>query len=108
MEPEDLIPFLTRNLHWRILNSFGTERQREEVGGLKVLVMERLVSLPLLECDVPVFEEYTVQADITHGRPGGLKRGEEVQGGIVIYYSDRWIQRRWVLGSGCYGCRTLL
>ena len=77
LEPEDVVPFLTRNLHWRILDNFGQERQREEVGGLKVQVMERLVSLPLLEGDAHVFEEYTVHADITHGRPGGLNRGEE-------------------------------
>ena len=77
LEPEVVVPFLTRNLHWRILDSFGQERQREEIAGLKVQVMERLVLLPLLEGDVSVYEDYTVQADITHGRPGGLNRGEE-------------------------------
>ena len=45
LEPEGVVLFLTRKLHSRVLNSFGTERQREEVGGLKVLVMERLVLL---------------------------------------------------------------
>ncbi|MCJ1382861.1 hypothetical protein MMC17_005974 [Xylographa soralifera] len=77
LEPEAVVPFLTRNLHWRILDNVGKEHQREDIGGLKVQVMERLVSLPLLEGDEAVYEDYTVWADVTHGRPGGVNRGEE-------------------------------
>ncbi|MCJ1404979.1 hypothetical protein MMC11_008205 [Xylographa trunciseda] len=77
LEPEAVVPFLTRNLHWRILDGFGQERQREEIAGLKVLVRERQVSLPLLEGDAVEYEDYSAWIDITHGRPGGLNRDEE-------------------------------
>ena len=76
LEPDDVVPFLTRNLHWRILDARNQERSREEIQELKIQVNERLERLPVLEGDGRECEKYASWEAITHGRSGGLNHGE--------------------------------
>jgi tyrosinase len=77
LEPSEVVPYLERNLHWRVTVFDGTERPREEVPGLKVAVVSTKVRIG--DDGVPVYSgEYDAHPEITDGRPAGLGAGDEV------------------------------
>ncbi|KAL0937178.1 tyrosinase [Colletotrichum truncatum] len=78
LTPEIVLPFLTRNLHWRIVNIHGEQVARETIPSLKVMVYSETVTLPQDVADMPRFEDHSVHYDVTHGRPGGLNDGENL------------------------------
>lgn len=73
-----VLPFLTRNLHWRVVGVAGEEVPRERVAGLKVGVYSEVVVLPRELTDLPRFEAKTMHYQVTDGRPGGLGQGEQL------------------------------
>jgi tyrosinase len=77
LRTEDVEPYLVANLHWRVTVFDGTERDREQVPGLKVAVCSTEVTIGADE--VPVYDGvYAVHGGITDGRPAGLGGDDEV------------------------------
>ncbi|EFQ32588.1 hypothetical protein CGRA01v4_09590 [Colletotrichum graminicola] len=78
LSPDYVLPFLTRNLHWRIVNSHGAQVPRETITSLKVMVYSEIVTLPHNITDKPQFEGQNVHYEVTNGRPGGIHTGEDM------------------------------
>lgn len=74
---EEVVPFLRRNLHWRVVNATGEDVPREVVRSLKIGVFSEQVHLPKEVTDLPRFEGRRLHYEITAGRPNGLNPGEE-------------------------------
>ncbi|KAF4637552.1 hypothetical protein G7Y89_g521 [Cudoniella acicularis] len=67
---ENVLPWLKKNLHWRVTVADGTEQQREEVPGLKVSVVTTEVALPV--AGFPQYSGvYELHPEVTDGRPAG-------------------------------------
>ncbi|PQE33295.1 tyrosinase precursor protein [Rutstroemia sp. NJR-2017a WRK4] len=80
LEKENVIPYLTKNLHWRVTLADGTEIDRGNVRGLKVSVVSTVV-----ECGgqahggLPSYSGvYEVHTEVTGGRPAGLADEDDV------------------------------
>jgi tyrosinase len=77
LNPEDVEPYLVKNLHWRVTVFDGSEKPREEVPGLKVSVVSTKVRIG--DDGVPVYSgEYTEHPNITDGRPAGFGSGDDI------------------------------
>ena len=75
LKPDDVVPYLTKELHWRVMLLDGTEVRREDVRNLLVGVSS--VEVTIDEHGVPHYaEEHQLWRDITNGRPAGLDHGE--------------------------------
>lgn len=81
MDPEEVVPFLVRNLHWRVVSKEGVEFKREETPGLKVWVTSRTVKMPEKVTELPVWGEWEEHIDITDGRPSGVCHPATAGGG---------------------------
>ena len=76
LKAEDVIPYLQRHLHWRVLVDGVTDVPREEITGLVVCVSSTTVSFN--EHGIARYSrEHTLHPEITDGRPAGLGAGEE-------------------------------
>lgn len=77
LETENVIPYLIRNLHWRVTLQDGSEIDRSEVQSLKISVVSTEVS-----CAQGGFPEYSgaykVHSEVTGGRPAGLGEGDRI------------------------------
>lgn len=71
LEPDFVIPYLQRNLHWRIQKNDGTPVERAELPSLKVSVGHSLVAPPSDIAEFPTWGEATKETAVTAGRPGG-------------------------------------
>ncbi|KAF4827508.1 Tyrosinase [Colletotrichum tropicale] len=78
LTPEMVLPFLVRNLHWRVVNTRGEQVSRETIPSLKVMVYSETVTLPHDVADMPLFDDRSVHYEVTNGRPGGLHDGEDL------------------------------
>lgn len=72
LEPDDVVPFLKRNLHWRVTDLENNVVAREDTPGLLVYVTSRTMEFPKTIEDLPVWGDVEVYRDITHARPAGL------------------------------------
>ena len=72
MDPSEVVPFLMRNLHWRIVDKDGKQFAREDTPGLQVWVTSRTLEMPGTPFELPVWGEPEKHIDITDGRPSGL------------------------------------
>ena len=94
LSPEVVVPFLTRNLHWRVIKVSEADQRtgmmnsnawqcsgghvpREEIPSLKVGVYSETVHLPRQLTDAPAFENQVVHYDITAGRPSGCNSADD-------------------------------
>lgn len=70
MRKEDVIPYLTTNLHWRVTLANGTEYPREDVPGLTISVNTTEVTIPVggLPQRSGVYEPHP---EVTAGRLAG-------------------------------------
>ncbi|KAH7353162.1 common central domain of tyrosinase-domain-containing protein [Pyrenochaeta sp. MPI-SDFR-AT-0127] len=75
---EKVVPYLTKNLHWRVVKSNGSVADsRSEVAGLTVFVVSNKVTLPEDDAQLPVYaKEVDIHPQITtnlegHGRGDG-------------------------------------
>ncbi|KAL2358572.1 common central domain of tyrosinase-domain-containing protein [Cryomyces antarcticus] len=76
LDPNDVAPYLTKNLHWRITMMNDTEVPRNAVPDLAVSVVSAQVKPASSHNDFPQWGDFTVLAGITDGRPGGHNVGD--------------------------------
>ena len=77
LEKANVLPYLTRNLHWRVTGSDGSDIRREDVAGLKVSVVTTEVSIQ--QGGFPRYSGvYEVHPEVTEGRPAGCGDGDRV------------------------------
>ncbi|KAF2194899.1 Di-copper centre-containing protein [Zopfia rhizophila CBS 207.26] len=77
LKPEDVEPYLVKNLHWRVTVFDGSEKPRDEVPGLKVSVVSTNVRIG--DDGIPIYSgEYQAHPNITDGRPAGLAGDDEI------------------------------
>jgi len=76
LEPEDVVPYLAKNLHWRVTLFDGHEKSVTEVPGLKVSVAS--VGVTVGEDGIPTYEkDYETHVEATTGKPAGLNSEDE-------------------------------
>ncbi|OBR08255.1 Tyrosinase [Colletotrichum higginsianum IMI 349063] len=78
LSPGYVLPFLVRNLHWRVVNIHGDQVPRETIPSLKVMVYSETVTLPHDIAETPQFEGQSVHYEVTNGRPGGISTGDDM------------------------------
>ncbi|PVF95402.1 hypothetical protein CPB86DRAFT_788050 [Serendipita vermifera] len=71
LSPEEISPYLRKELHWRIQSSDGNVIEREEVPSLKVSVAHFSVAVPDSSDQFPTWGQGQKEASITAHRPGG-------------------------------------
>ncbi|KAI8994151.1 tyrosinase [Trametes punicea] len=74
-DPAVVRPYLTRELHWRVMKVDGTAVALENVPSLEVVVLATSLSLPPGE-HFPVPGDTVHHHDITRGRPGGSRSSD--------------------------------
>lgn len=74
LEPDTVVPYLRKNLHWRVAMADGepVDRNAPELQSLKVSVVSTVVEPPAQGDVLPVPGPPTTHYDITDGRPAGL------------------------------------
>ncbi|KJX99848.1 hypothetical protein TI39_contig350g00006 [Zymoseptoria brevis] len=75
LQAEDVVPFLKRNLHWRVMGTQGPV-EREDTSGLRVNVTSQWMKLPDKMSDMPVWGKEEVHVEITDSRPSGVSFAE--------------------------------
>lgn len=73
LEPEHVVPFLKRNLRWRILDSASNLKTEQDVrdSDLEIAVTDRLFDVPTDSNPLGTYRESTVHPEITQGKVGG-------------------------------------
>ncbi|KAK6543666.1 hypothetical protein TWF694_000404 [Orbilia ellipsospora] len=69
--PEEIIPYLQRNLHWRITDPNGREIPRDRIRTLKISVVECSATVPTNPGEFIQYGDHRVLDIVTEGRPGG-------------------------------------
>ncbi|PVF95429.1 Di-copper centre-containing protein [Serendipita vermifera] len=69
--PDQIVPYLQRELHWRIQKSDGTVVERADIPSLKVAVAHFTVQIPDTITQFPTWGEGRRDGNVTVGRPGG-------------------------------------
>jgi tyrosinase len=77
LDAVDVIPYLQRNLHWRVTTFDGSEMPRDQVPGLKVGVWSTEVNI---DADgIPVYSgQFASHFEVTEGRQGGFASGDQI------------------------------
>ncbi|KAI8159016.1 hypothetical protein K4K49_005078 [Colletotrichum sp. SAR 10_70] len=71
LTPEDVIPYLQKNLHWRVALVNGEVQDRQNVDNLLVSVVTDEVTIPSNPSDLPVYApDVVVRPDCTTNRQG--------------------------------------
>ncbi|KAH0609895.1 uncharacterized protein H6S33_012441 [Morchella sextelata] len=78
LEPDIVVPFLNKKLHWRVNRLDGTAVHREEVPSLKVAIATAIVDLPDHENDFPTYRAWRPLYDVTRGRTCGIVEGDDL------------------------------
>ncbi|CAG7854383.1 Tyrosinase; AltName: Full=Monophenol monooxygenase [Serendipita indica DSM 11827] len=76
LDRETIVPYLTRELHWRVTGLAREDIKREDIPSLKVSVTRSVVSVPESLTEFPVWGEPIQEPEITVGRPGGAAEGD--------------------------------
>lgn len=71
LEPDSVIPFLTKSLHWRARDMKGRELQLESLAALSIAVGSQAVQPVKVFNQFPVYKELEIYGNITAGKPGG-------------------------------------
>ncbi|KAF3914599.1 Tyrosinase [Orbilia brochopaga] len=69
--PEEVIPYLQQNLHWRITDAHGRDIPREQLRSLKISVTECSATLPTQPGEFIHYGTPRVLDIVTEGRPCG-------------------------------------
>ncbi|KXT08107.1 hypothetical protein AC579_9209 [Pseudocercospora musae] len=73
LTPESVVPFLTEQLHWRIIDLGATLLSgQERQAGLEITVSSRQYTPPTAENIMGVYGPETVYPEITNSKPGGF------------------------------------
>ncbi|KAI9775145.1 MAG: hypothetical protein M1839_001396 [Geoglossum umbratile] len=78
LSPEEVEPYLVKNLHWRVTLLDDTHVRREDTPDLKLSVVSVDVKQPESEGIFPTWGDYAVHRIITAGRPAGLGDGDDL------------------------------
>ncbi|KAF9878953.1 hypothetical protein CkaCkLH20_03853 [Colletotrichum karsti] len=71
LEPEDVVPYLQKNLHWRVALANGEVQDRSAVNGLLVSVVTDEVTIPGNPTDLPRYAaDVVVRPECTTNRAG--------------------------------------
>ncbi|KAE8445423.1 hypothetical protein EG329_013436 [Mollisiaceae sp. DMI_Dod_QoI] len=70
MDKDNVLPYLTKNLHWRVTLADGTEYPREDVPGLTITVATTEVTIPV-HGRPQRSGVYETHPEVTAGRPAG-------------------------------------
>jgi len=73
MDEEKIIPFLTKNLEWRISKN-GKEVDVDSVEGFQASVYSSQASVPKAVGELPSYTKYAPQVDVTKGKTGGASK----------------------------------
>ncbi|KAF2396866.1 Di-copper centre-containing protein [Trichodelitschia bisporula] len=76
LEPEVVVPYLQRQLHWRVQTITGDEVPRDSVADLKVSVISAKVVVG--DDGIQRTGEWDVHTEVTDGRPAGLTEGDPI------------------------------
>lgn len=71
LEESLVVPFLARNLQWRVLGANGESVDPATIPGFSVTVAASTASQPTSADVLPVFSEFVELLDVTKGRAGG-------------------------------------
>lgn len=69
------LPYLTKNLQWRVMKSDGTSVPNDKVPGLSVAVRSAPVKAASSDSEFPSFGKWEDHQECTHGKPGGVQQG---------------------------------
>ncbi|KAG8819755.1 hypothetical protein FRC17_010343 [Serendipita sp. 399] len=76
LTPELVVPYLQKELHWRVQNNNGTVVERSEIPSLKVSVAHFVVTIPQKADEFPVWDDGHTHPEITDGRLGGANHND--------------------------------
>ncbi|KZL81883.1 tyrosinase precursor [Colletotrichum incanum] len=72
LTPEHVIPYLQKNLHWRVTLSNGEPRPRSQLNNLLISVVTNKVTVPRSPTDLPLYaDDVTPWPEATTKRNGG-------------------------------------
>ncbi|KXX72895.1 Tyrosinase [Madurella mycetomatis] len=78
LRPEEVVPYLREKLTWKVTLFDGEERDVAAVPGLKVSVASTEVTIDEEDGLPDYSDEYTIHAEVTEGKPAGLRAGEHI------------------------------
>lgn len=78
LEPDSVIPFLTRSLKWRARDMDGCELQLDSLAALSISVGSQIVRPAKNINQFPTYSEMEIYANITAGKPGGVVETTEM------------------------------
>lgn len=78
LEPEVVIPYLTKHMHWRINRVNNSPVSRDDVKSLKVGVASAIVDVPTDRRELPNYRGWRPLYDVTRGRPRGIEIGDDL------------------------------
>jgi tyrosinase len=73
MDEKTILPFLTKNLQWRISKN-GQEVDVDSVEGFSASVYSSQASVPKAVGELPSYTKYVPQVEVTKGKTGGAKK----------------------------------
>ena len=77
IKPEHVVPYLQKNLHWKVVLVDGAEANRGDVADLLVSVVSNKVTLPSNDTDLPHYEPtVTVYPEVTTKVDNETPRGD--------------------------------
>jgi tyrosinase len=76
LEPDAVIPFLTKSLNWRARDMEGCEVELDSLAALSIGVGSQVVKRAKFTDEFPTYGELEIYANITAGKPGGV--GQEL------------------------------
>lgn len=71
MDKENVLPYLTKHLHWRVTLADGSEYPRGDVPGLTISVATTEVTIPV-HGRPQRSGVYELHPEVTAGRPAGV------------------------------------
>ena len=69
------LPYLTKNLGWRVMKSDGTAVPNDQVPGLTVAVRSSDVTPAASDSEFPSYGQWQDHQECTHGKAGGVQQG---------------------------------
>ncbi len=81
LEPHSVIPFLIKSLSWRARDMEGCELELGSLAALSIGVGSQIVRPAKIVNQFPIYSELTIYANITAGKPGGMRQEQNSDDG---------------------------
>ncbi|KAL0254953.1 hypothetical protein SLS55_009477 [Diplodia seriata] len=73
MDPSEVVPYLKKNLQWRVAKADGSSVPADQVEGLEISIAKAAYRPAASDCEFPsLVGVIETLSDITHGKAGGL------------------------------------